>query len=371
MNRQFLYFISILIFCSCITKTKQDVEKSTIDCNPNVSKRNSIIVNSDSLSTVKKELSTKGMKWIPKGSFFMGANNEQARNDEYPAHEVQIDGFWMDETEVTNGEFKAFIEATGYITLAERAPDWEEMKKQLPPGTIKPHDSLLMAGSLVFRPTPNRVNLNDYSQWWQWKNNANWRQPQGPESTIEGKDNYPVVHISWFDAVAYATWSGKRLPTEAEWEYASRGGLKKNIYPWGNEGINEGQPKANSWEGEFPHQNTEKDEYYYSAPVKSYLPNGYGLYDMAGNVWEWCNDWYDYDYYKKFENKFAINPAGPDKSFDPIDPYTPKRVQRGGSFLCNDVYCSGYRSASRMKSSPDTGLLHTGFRCVADGLKQN
>ncbi|MEE9362108.1 MAG: formylglycine-generating enzyme family protein [Cellulophaga sp.] len=376
MIRYIFFFLTSIAFYSCKTETKQvsnnsTSKESTIDCKPNIPKRNIITTNEDAISVIKKKPSTEGMLFIPKGNFTMGANNEQARNDEYPPHNVQIDGFWMDETEVTNAEFRAFVEATGYITYAERVPDWEEMKKQLPPGTQKPHDSLLTAGSLVFKPAPNRVNLNDYSQWWEWKNNANWKQPQGPGSTIEGKDNYPVVHICWFDAVAYATWAGKRLPTEAEWEYASRGGLEKNIYPWGNEGINEGKSKANSWEGEFPHQNTKKDQHYYAAPVKSYAPNGYGLYDMAGNVWEWCNDKYDYDYYKRFKNTTAINPKGPEKSYDPMDPYTPNRVQRGGSFLCNDVYCSGYRTASRMKSSPDTGLLHAGFRCVSDAPKPN
>lgn len=305
------------------------------------------------------------MIWIPGGTFYRGGNNEQARPDEFPVHRVELNGFWIDETEVTNAQFRAFVKATGYITYAERIPDWEEIKKQVPPNTLKPHDSLLVAGSLVFKPTKQRVNLSDYGQWWDWKKGANWQHPNGPGSTIEGKDNYPVVHISWFDAVAYSKWAGKRLPTEAEWEYAARGGLQNKIYPWGNEGVYKGKPKANIWEGEFPYQNIKTDKYYGVSPVKSYARNGFGLYDMAGNVWEWCSDWYHYHYYKELEDG-AKNPKGPTKSFDPMDNYASKRVLRGGSYLCNEVYCTGYRVSSRMKSTPDSGSNHIGFRCVAD-----
>ena len=296
----------------------------------------------------------------------MGGDNKQAWVDEYPKHKVVIDAFYMDATEVTNAQFKKFIDATGYITTAERKPDWEELKKTVPPGTSKPDDSLLVAASLVFKPSSGPVDLSNYSQWWSWEAGVNWKHPEGPGSTIQGKDNYPVVHVSWFDAMAYCKWAGKRLPTEAEWEYAARGSLINNIYPWGNEHINAGAPKANSWEGEFPYRNIQTDGNYKQAPVKSYAGNTYGLFDMAGNVWEWCNDWYDYDYYQSTAGITSINPKGPQKSYDPQDPYTPKRVLRSGSFLCNDSYCSGYRVARRMKSSPDTGLEHTGFRCVKD-----
>lgn len=305
-----------------------------------------------------------GMVLIPGGVFDMGGDNDQASEDEYPKHKVQVDAFYMDITEVTNAQFRKFVEATGYLTTAERKPDWEELKKTLPPGTPKPPDSVLVAASLVFKPANGPVDLNNYSQWWGWVQGANWQHPQGPGSTIEGKENYPVVHVSWDDAQAYCKWSGKRLPTEAEWEFAARGGLTDNIYPWGNEHINKGLPKANSWEGKFPYLNEKKDGYITAAPVKSFAPNGYGLYDMAGNVWEWCSDWYDHDYYKTLQGKLSVNPQGSNKSFDPQEPYLAKRSLRGGSFLCNDSYCSGYRVARRMKSSPDTGLEHTGFRCV-------
>ncbi|HRX94936.1 MAG TPA: formylglycine-generating enzyme family protein [Chitinophagaceae bacterium] len=312
------------------------------------------------------DTSNKGMVYIPGGVFEMGGDNEQADPDEFPKHTVQVDPFYMDITEVTNAQFREFVNATGYITTAEKKPDWEELKKTVPPGTPKPPDSVLVAASLVFRASNGPVNLNDYSQWWSWVKGADWKHPQGPDSNIDGKDNYPVVQVSWDDAIAYCKWAGKRLPTEAEWEFAARGGLINNIYPWGNEHVNTGKPKANSWEGKFPYLNEEKDGHFRAAPAKSYAPNGYGLFDMAGNVWEWCSDWYDYNYYKELSGETTVNPKGPSKSYDPQDPYAQKRSLRGGSFLCNDAYCSGYRVARRMKSSPDTGLEHTGFRCVKD-----
>lgn len=312
------------------------------------------------------DTSTTGMVLIPGGRFSMGGDNDQAGPDEYPKHTVALNGFYMDITEVTNAQFKAFVMATGYITTAEKKPDWEELKKTVPPGTPKPPDSVLIAASLVFKPTNAPVNLQDYNQWWEWVPDANWKQPQGKGSTIDGKENYPVVQVSWDDAMAYCKWAGKRLPTEAEWEYAARGGKQNNIYPWGNEPVHTGSAKANSWEGHFPYLNKQTDGYTRSAPVKQYQPNGYGLYDMAGNVWEWCSDWYDFNYYQTLKAAIAVNPQGPSQSVDPQDPYTPKRTLRGGSFLCNDAYCSGYRVARRMKTSPDTGMEHTGFRCVRD-----
>lgn len=307
------------------------------------------------------------MVWIKTGTYAMGGDNKQAQPDEYPKHQVTVHGFWMDATEVTNAQFAEFVKATGYITIAERKPDWNELKKQLPPGTEKPADSLLVPASLVFVPSDHPVSLNDYSQWWAWKKGADWKHPHGPGSNIKGKENYPVVHVSWDDAVAYCKWAGKRLPTEAEWEWAARGGLDNKIYPWGNEPVDQGQPKANTWEGAFPYRNTQRDHFYYLAPTASFRPNGYGLYDMAGNVWEWCADYYNYNYYKDAAKSANLtDPKGPLKSYDPDEPYAKKRVIRGGSFLCNDSYCSGYRVARRMKSTEDSGMEHLGFRCVAD-----
>ena len=233
----------------------------------------------------------------------------------------------------------------------------------MPPGIQKPHDSLFVASSLVFKPSTNKVPLSDVSTWWEWRKGANWKHPFGEGSSIKEIMNHPVVHISYFDAVEYCKWKGKRLPTEAEWEFAAKGGKNNVNFTWGNGSLS--SSFLNSWEGDFPFFNTIKDGYYYTAPVKTYIPNGYGLYDMAGNVWEWCSDWYDYNYYKKNES-LSINPKGPNQSFDPQEPYSKKRVLRGGSFLCNSSYCSGYRVTARMKSSPDSGMSHTGFRCACN-----
>ncbi|MCU7552688.1 formylglycine-generating enzyme family protein [Chitinophagaceae bacterium LB-8] len=309
----------------------------------------------------------EGMVWIKGGTFLMGADNDQGLEDEYPKHKVTVSGFWMDATEVTNAEFAAFVAATGYITTAERKPDWEELMKSLPPGTPKPDDSLLVAASLIFHAPEQPVSLDNYGAWWEWKAGASWKHPQGPGSTIIGKEHYPVVHVSWEDAQAYCKWAGKRLPTEAEWEWAARGGLENQVYPWGNEWIEKGKPKANSWQGKFPSNNTTWDGFQKSAPVKSFAANGYGLYDMAGNVWEWCADYYRNDYYKEVNKPEGIvDPKGPVQSYDPEEPYAIKRVSRGGSFLCNDGYCSGYRVARRMKSTEDSSMEHLGFRCVKD-----
>ena len=308
-----------------------------------------------------------GMVLIKGGTFDMGADNNQARTDEYPKHPVKVNDFWMDKHEVTNAQFEKFVKATGYITEAEKDVNWEEMKKQLPPNTPKPADSMLVAGSMVFTPPSKAVPLDDYSQWWSWTPGASWKHPEGPGSDIKGKENYPVVHICYNDAEAYCKWAGKRLPTEAEWEYAARGGLQNNIYPWGNEHIESGTPKANSWNGHFPNLNTARDGFTRTAPVESYAPNNYGLYDMAGNVWEWTSDWYDMNYYHSLPtNKVTVNPKGPDKSYDERNLYDKRKTIRGGSFLCNDSYCSSYRVAARMPGEISTGMSHTGFRCVAD-----
>ena len=371
MNNSIVFFLVILIsIFSCKSVSDDSHIRSNHQCMPTPLERFS---HSDSVVNGTQN-SQEGMVFIQGGSFEMGSDGNikadgekgYVGSDEFPKHQVEINSFWMDATEVTNIQFKAFVDATGYVTTAEIAPDWEEIKKSLPPGTPRPPDSVLAPASLVFIQTDGPVLLQDYSQWWRWTIGAHWRHPFGPGSNIEGKDNYPVVHISWDDAQSYCKWAGKRLPTEAEWEYASRGGQINQIYSWGNEHINKGISKANSWEGDFPYNNALNDGYLYTAPVKSYLPNAYGLYDMAGNVWEWCQDWYHIDYYKMIVNEISNNPNGPNESYDPDEPYIKKRVMKGGSFMCNDSYCSGYRNSMRMKSSPDTGSLHTGFRTVMD-----
>ncbi|MEM0994355.1 MAG: formylglycine-generating enzyme family protein, partial [Bacteroidota bacterium] len=251
--------------------------------------------------------SKDGMVLIPTGTFQMGGDNNQARQDEFPKHGVQIDSFWMDETEVTNEQFQAFVSATGYVTVAERPIDWDKMKQEVAPNTPKPPDSLLQPGSLVFVPTATPVSLNNHFQWWAWKIGADWQHPEGPDSDIADRMDHPVVQVAWEDAAAYAKWAGKRLPTEAEWEWAARGGRTENIYPWGNEDVNKGEAKANFWQGMFPYQNTEQDGYFGTAPVKTFPANPYGLYDMAGNVWEWCADWYRYDYYQAEQGEVQQN----------------------------------------------------------------
>jgi formylglycine-generating enzyme required for sulfatase activity len=315
--------------------------------------------------TAAVEEAPAGMKYIPAGEFMMGGKSEQADRDELPRRKVRVDAFFIDETEVTNEQFARFVEATGYVTVAERPIDWEEMSKVLPPGTPKPPDSLLQPGSLVFTPTDGPVSLQNVGQWWSWTTGANWQQPEGPGSTIAERMLHPVVHIAWEDASAYAKWAGKRLPTEAEWEWAAMGGLEDPKYPWGNTPSSEATGQANFWQGPFPYKNTEEDGFFTTAPVKSYPPNGYGLYDMAGNVWEWTANKYHAEAYNLSRaEKVVLNPAGPDTSFDPQEPGVPKRSMRGGSFLCHDSYCSGYRVSRRMKSSEDSGFNHAGFRCV-------
>ncbi|OQP55927.1 sulfatase [Niastella yeongjuensis] len=334
-----------------------------MSCTSNLPSRFAAATSTDSIVANGKS-SYVGMVKIPGGDFQMGAADKEGRPDEYPQHAVHVDGFYMDATEVTNAQFMEFVKATHYLTTAERTPDWVELQKQLPPGTPKPADSLLVAASLVFTPPVHAVALNDVSQWWQWVKGADWKHPEGPGSNLKGKENYPVVQVSWDDAMAYAKWAGKRLPTEAEWEWAARAGLANQTYTWGNEPVEKGQPKANIWQGHFPDRNTVADGFARVAPVKSFAANAYGLYDVAGNVWEWCSDWYRSDYYAQVAAKKLENPTGPAASYDPDEPTVPKRVVRGGSFLCHASYCASYRVSARMKTSPDTGLEHTGFRCV-------
>lgn len=312
----------------------------------------------------------KGMIWIPGGEFSMGSDNIDSKKDEKPIHKVKVDGFWMDETPVTNRQFKEFVDATGYVTTAEIAPTLDEIMSQVPPGTPPPAPELLVPASLVFKGSKGPIPLNNHFSWWDWKPGANWKHPLGPDSSIEGKEDHPVVQISWYDANAYARWAGKRLPTEAEWEFAALGGQKDAKYVWGNEEFSEENPQANIWQGKFPYKSTKKDGEFGTTPVKNFKPNPYGLYDMSGNVWQWCSDLYNVSYYKEEAKKeISINPEGPKESYDPDEPYAKKYVHRGGSFLCHDSYCKGYRLAARMKTCPDTSLNHLGFRCVKDAQK--
>lgn len=306
-----------------------------------------------------------GMIWMRGGEFEMGSDHPLGRPDELPIHRVHVNGFWIDATEVTNAQFAKFVDSTGYVTTAERAPDRDELLSQLPPGTPPPSEDLLVPGSLVFNATDQPVNLNDIRQWWTWTPGASWKHPEGPGSSISHRMDHPVVHVSWDDANAYCKWAGKRLPTEAEWEFAARGRLDQAPFVWGDDPLSETSPQANIWQGQFPYENSKADGFQRTAPVRSYSPNAFGMYDMAGNVWEWCSNWYRPDAYEKESSeKVAVNPQGPAESFDPRRPTMPQRVQRGGSFLCNDVYCASYRPSARMACSPDTGMSHVGFRCV-------
>jgi formylglycine-generating enzyme required for sulfatase activity len=311
LNLKYLLILPLIFGLSCTQNKKTAAVKTETDesCSAHLPSRYGIAVthsSADSTFSSSSKTSHHGMKWIPAGVFSMGANDQEGRKDEYPAHQVKLDGFWS-------------------------------------------------------HPVP----LDNASQWWAWTNGASWKHPEGPKSTIEGKENFPVTQVCWEDANAYAKWAGKRLPTEAEWEYAARGGMKDAIYPWGNEPVESGRPKANTWQGSFPDKNTDWDGFHSLAPVGSFAANGYGLFDMAGNVWEWVADWYKADYYQGLEGRTSVNPGGPKDSYDPDEPTVPKKVTRGGSFMCNSSYCKGYRISARMKSSPDTGLQNTGFRCVS------
>jgi sulfatase modifying factor 1 len=315
----------------------------------------------------------RGMMWIPGGEFVMGGDSLLAKANERPAHKVRVHGFWMDRAPVTNAQFAAFVAATSYVSTAERPPSWETLTAQLPAGSPKPPDDALVPGGMVFVGTERPVNLNDYTQWWQYVPGANWRHPEGPGSSIGDKDDYPVVQVSYDDALTYARWAGKRLPTEAEWEFAARGGLNQATYTWGNEFAPGRHKMANVWEGSAqpfpviePHSQTRLGR----SQVCTFPRNGYGLCDMAGNVWQWVADWYRADAFKiEAQRPEPVDPQGPSDSYDTDDPSTPtnapKRVTRGGSFLCNQSYCMSYRVSARQGSDPDTSTSHIGIRLVS------
>ena len=296
------------------------------------------------------------MLWIPGGTFKMGSDHPAFR-DAKPVHDVTIDGFWLDEHEVTNAEFRKFVEATGYVTIAEQKPDPREF-----PGVP---EEVLVPGSIVFLSPGKDVPLNDPRGWQHYVPGACWKHPEGPGSDIKGRENHPAVHIAWDDADAYAKWAGKRLPTEAEWEYAARAGLDQKPFVWGDDKNPGNRWMANIWQGKFPAENLREDGHYRTAPVKSYPPNAFGVYDISGNVWEWCADWYRPDYYRKSPR---LNPEGPPDSYDPQEPdpgaARRKRVQRGGSFLCSDLYCIRYMPGGRGKGDVHSSHSHVGFRCA-------
>jgi sulfatase modifying factor 1 len=300
----------------------------------------------------------EGMVWVPGGTYWMGCA-DCGMSDTGPVHLVTVDGFWMDRTPVTNAQFASFVKATGYVTVAERTPDPKDY-----PGAPR---EALVAGSAVFVAPASVTSLDNPMAWWRYVPGANWRHPEGPASTLQGREHHPVVHVAWDDAVEYLTWAKKQLPTEAQYEFAARGGLDRQRYAWGNELRPAGATPANIYQGQFPLKDTREDGYTGTSPVSAFAPNGFGLYDMGGNVWQWCADWYRPDAYARAttgSGSAISNPRGPSDSFDPDEPGIPKRVQRGGSFLCSDQYCTRYLVGSRGKGAQDSGGSNVGFRGV-------
>jgi formylglycine-generating enzyme len=296
-----------------------------------------------------------GMVFIKDGTFIMGSDNDNMP-DTKPLHTVTLSDFWLDATPVTNEQFTAFVNATGYKTVAERPLNPKDF-----PGVPK---ESLVPGSIVFQPPAHAVTLNDPSQWWKYIAGAYWREPEGSGSNIENRNDHPVVHVCYEDARAYCAWAGKRLPTEAEFEFAARGGSEQNLYAWGNELTPGNKWPANIWQGNFPNQNSLQDGFLFTSPVHAFAPNAFGLYDISGNVWQWCNDWYAPDYYAKSDSLESINPKGALVSFDPYEPGVAKKVQRSGSFLCSDQYCVRYLVGSRGKGEVFSSSSNVGFRCA-------
>ncbi|KFF06202.1 formylglycine-generating enzyme family protein [Flavobacterium reichenbachii] len=362
-----IFIVSIAYGFTKLITPKDKLE--TIDCaeTPKISGESDFkptIVN----KTPAPSAVPKGMAWIPGGEFSMGSNVEDeslcsikgVTKDAAAIHRVYVDGYFMDKTEVTNEEYAKFVKATGYVTVAEQKPTKEEFPIA--------NEEDLITGSVIFTPTPTAVNLNNFLQWWSYVGGTDWKHPEGPQSTIKGREKYPVVQIAYEDAAAYAKWAGKRLPTEAEWEFAARGGKTGNLYTWGNTLKPNGKFQANIYQGHFPIKDgdTGEDGFKGIAPTAQFAPNQYGLYDMAGNVWEWVNDWYSTSYYDELaqEGKVIKNPQGPSAYNDPNDPSQIKRVHRGGSFLCTDQYCTRYMVGTRGKGEVRSAANHLGFRCV-------
>lgn len=388
MKHTYQFLIFLLLLSACTSSEDQDEQAPApkeLSCSLTDPLPGKQFLDQKFLSRIKRietdseqANSTEGMVLIKGGCFDMGADDipgfdqlaptARAQKDEYPKHSVEVSDFYMDEHEVTIAQYLEFVQATGYVTVAEQDIDWEELKKQLPPGTPRPDESQLKAGALVFHYVPKGTPRDDLGNWWAYVLGANWKNPDGTAPPIDGILNYPVTQVSWYDAMAYAKWAGKRLPTEAEFEYAMRGGHNNLMYPWGNASVNEKTLRGNFLQGNFPYDNQAADGFEGIAPVKQFAPNDFGLFDMAGNVWEWTADWYSPYYYEELakQNKTASNPKGPEKCQEIYEPSATNKVVRGGSFLCNDSWCSGYRNARRMRLSPDSGMQHLGFRLVRD-----
>jgi formylglycine-generating enzyme required for sulfatase activity len=301
----------------------------------------------------------KDMVWIEGGTFAMGSNDHYP--EERPVHQAAVNGFWIDRFQVTNAQFRRFVKETGYVTVAERVPLAEDYPGALP--------EMLVAGSVVFEQPGRHVDLGNHYNWWNWMPGADWRHPDGPETILHGRDRHPVLHVAWEDVEAYAVWAGKSLPTEAEWEFAARGGLEGKEFAWGDELVPKGRYMANFWQGDFPVENLALDRYERTAPVGSFPPNGYGLFDMIGNAWEWTTDWYadQHDVPPSCCSLVLRNPRGASResSIDPAEPASiPRKVLKGGSFACAENYCRRYRPAARMHHPIDTGTNHISFRCV-------